>query len=73
MSREMITVDIRVRAVLNVDQENWPEDWDLKKEATHQVSFEDAQAWHVLEVTEVRRQAIAQILEPGTITVTIEE
>lgn len=53
---ETIKVDITVRALLNIDREKWPEDWNLFKEVGHQIGFEDAQAWHVLRVSILERQ-----------------
>lgn len=56
MSEETITLNIEVKAVLNIDREKWPKDWNLWKEALHQLSFDDAQAWTILSVSIVPRQ-----------------
>ena len=56
MSKEIITVDIEVKVVLNIDLESRPENWDLFKEVEQQISFSDAQAWIVHSVRKVQRQ-----------------
>jgi len=51
MGEERITLDINVKAVLNIDREKWPENWNLFKEVGHQLSFHDAREWTILGVS----------------------
>ena len=56
MSEETITLNIEVKAVLNIDREKWPKDWNLWKEVGHQLSFDDARTWTILGISQEQKQ-----------------
>lgn len=48
---EQIKVIVKVEAVLIIDRDVWPDDWNLIKEMAHQMSFSDAEECEIKEVT----------------------
>ena len=47
-----VNVIITILAKLLIDEDSWPEDWDLKKEVGHQIGFDNAREYEILYVDE---------------------
>lgn len=47
---EQIKVIVIVKATIIIDREEWPDDWNIKKEMAHQMSFSDALECEISEV-----------------------
>ena len=50
---ETIVVNMVVQAIVVIDKEEWPEDWDLVQEMGEQLSIDDATEYTVITAIEV--------------------